>query len=123
MNSPKVIRFNNQWTPIKISPKVLETDYMKTNYRKNSSKSCNVFRTNSRRLIHRLAAAYHVHPVFEFSDLSGRMINMERADFLITVKINELDLEVISYASSKRRAWRLLAFKVHREYCNLIQNN
>ena len=119
MSKTQFIHFNGILIEAKITATKLEKDHLKSSYHKKSQRH-NTFRTNSGRIIFKLAKAYGIRPKIDKDYEQYRLINGENADFIITVELTEIGLKTSAYAGSRNRAFRILALKVHRCYQDLI---
>ena len=122
-NIPKIL-FNGVLINIKITPAQLESNAIRQRFqRRTSAQRRSVFRSNSRRLIDKLATAYVIKPKILYNRNVNRIINNQKADYQVIVNLPELNIYVNTYAITRNKAWRLTALKVHRLYSNSIIYN
>jgi hypothetical protein len=111
------IYYYNHLIPIRITPKELERHYSHAELRQTGGQP-DVFNSRPKCLIDKLAKAYRIKPVIN----KRKEFNNQNLETILFIEYRELNITAIAKAQSTRLAWRRLAFKIHKYYCEkLIQ--
>jgi hypothetical protein len=109
------IYYYNQLIPIRITPRELERHYSHAELRQNGGRP-DVFNSRPKCLIDKLAKAYRIRPVIN----KRKKINNQYLETVLCIEYRELNITAIAKAKSTRLAWRRLAFKIHKLYCEKL---
>ena len=103
------IRLNNEYVPVRISPQDLEGLGITRLNKRGEQKKCHYFKSNPLEVIKKLCGVYAVpFTIKRESDSKVKSVKLS---------IPALDIELIAYGRSGRKAMRRMAFKLHHEYC------